>query len=66
MSTWDVIVIGGGPAGENAEEYAVKGSRRAAVIVEADQSRRCGTSLMRTYVPPTTRESAVTTAISVR
>ncbi|MBV8713069.1 MAG: FAD-dependent oxidoreductase, partial [Solirubrobacterales bacterium] len=34
--SWDVIVIGGGPAGENAAHYAIKGSRRTAVIVEAE------------------------------
>ncbi len=34
--TWDVVVIGGGPAGENAAEYAVKNSERTAVIVEAE------------------------------
>ncbi|HEY2161764.1 MAG TPA: NAD(P)/FAD-dependent oxidoreductase [Solirubrobacteraceae bacterium] len=33
--SWDVIVIGGGPAGENAAQYAIKGSDRTAVIVEA-------------------------------
>jgi pyruvate/2-oxoglutarate dehydrogenase complex dihydrolipoamide dehydrogenase (E3) component len=33
--TWDVVVIGGGPAGENAAQYAIKGSSRTAVIVEA-------------------------------
>ena len=32
--TWDVIVIGGGPAGENAADYAIRGSDRTAVIVE--------------------------------
>lgn len=32
--TWDVIVIGGGPAGENAADYATRGSNRTAVIVE--------------------------------
>jgi len=32
--TWDVIVIGGGSAGENAAHYAIKGSERTAVIVE--------------------------------
>jgi dihydrolipoamide dehydrogenase len=36
MSTWDVIVIGGGPAGENAAQYAIQGSARTAVIVEAE------------------------------
>jgi pyruvate/2-oxoglutarate dehydrogenase complex dihydrolipoamide dehydrogenase (E3) component len=34
--TWDVIVIGGGPPGENAAQYAIKGSGRTAVIVEAE------------------------------
>ncbi len=32
--TWDVIVIGGGPPGENAAQYAIQGSDRTAVIVE--------------------------------
>jgi pyruvate/2-oxoglutarate dehydrogenase complex dihydrolipoamide dehydrogenase (E3) component len=32
--TWDVIVIGGGSAGENAAHYAIQGSARTAVIVE--------------------------------
>jgi pyruvate/2-oxoglutarate dehydrogenase complex dihydrolipoamide dehydrogenase (E3) component len=32
--TWDVVVIGGGPPGENAAQYAIKGSERTAVIVE--------------------------------
>jgi pyruvate/2-oxoglutarate dehydrogenase complex dihydrolipoamide dehydrogenase (E3) component len=36
MSTWDVVVIGGGPAGENAAQYAIEGSERTAVIVEAE------------------------------
>ncbi len=35
MSTWDVIVVGGGPAGENAAQYAAQGGLRAA-IVEAE------------------------------
>ncbi len=34
--TWDVVVIGGGPAGENAARYAIKDSQRTAVIVEAE------------------------------
>jgi pyruvate/2-oxoglutarate dehydrogenase complex dihydrolipoamide dehydrogenase (E3) component len=33
---WDVIVLGGGPAGENVAQYAIKGSSRTAVIVEAE------------------------------
>ena len=33
---YDVIVIGGGPAGENAALYAIQGSDRTAVIVEAE------------------------------
>jgi len=36
IDTWDVIVIGGGPPGENAAQYAVQGSERTAVIVEAE------------------------------
>ncbi|MFH5231758.1 dihydrolipoyl dehydrogenase family protein [Antrihabitans spumae] len=32
--TYDVVVIGGGPAGENAAAYAIAGSNRTAVIVE--------------------------------
>ena len=32
--TWDVVVLGGGPAGENVARYAIQGSRRTAVIVE--------------------------------
>ncbi len=34
--TWDVVVIGGGPAGENAALYAIQNSDRTAVIVEAE------------------------------
>jgi pyruvate/2-oxoglutarate dehydrogenase complex dihydrolipoamide dehydrogenase (E3) component len=34
--SWDVVVIGGGPAGENAAQYAIQGSDRSAVIVEAE------------------------------
>ncbi len=36
IDTWDVIVIGGGPPGENAAQYAIQGSDRTAVIVEAE------------------------------
>ncbi|GAA1894527.1 dihydrolipoyl dehydrogenase family protein [Lapillicoccus jejuensis] len=34
--TWDVVVLGGGPAGENAADYAVRGTDRTAVIVESE------------------------------
>jgi dihydrolipoamide dehydrogenase len=34
--SWDVVVIGGGPAGENAAHYAIKDSGRTAAIVEAE------------------------------
>lgn len=34
--TWDVVVLGGGPAGENAAQYAAQGSDRTAVLIEAE------------------------------
>lgn len=34
MSTWDVVVIGAGAAGENAAQYAIQNSERTAVLVE--------------------------------
>ncbi len=36
LETWDVVVLGGGPPGENAAQYAIQGSDRTAVIVEAE------------------------------
>jgi dihydrolipoamide dehydrogenase len=36
VDSWDVVVIGGGAAGENVAHYAIKGSERTAVIVEAE------------------------------
>jgi pyruvate/2-oxoglutarate dehydrogenase complex dihydrolipoamide dehydrogenase (E3) component len=35
--SWDVIVLGGGPPGENVAQYAIQGSARSAVIVEAER-----------------------------
>ncbi|MGH8962116.1 MAG: dihydrolipoyl dehydrogenase family protein [Jatrophihabitantaceae bacterium] len=32
--TWDFVVIGGAPPGENVAQYAIQGSERSAVIVE--------------------------------
>ncbi|AZG46377.1 dihydrolipoyl dehydrogenase family protein [Gordonia insulae] len=34
ISTYDVVVIGGGPVGENAADYAIRGSDRTAAIIE--------------------------------
>ncbi|MBM9467424.1 dihydrolipoyl dehydrogenase family protein [Nakamurella leprariae] len=34
--SWDVIVVGGGPPGENVAQYAIQGSDRTAVIVERE------------------------------
>jgi pyruvate/2-oxoglutarate dehydrogenase complex dihydrolipoamide dehydrogenase (E3) component len=36
VDTWDVVVIGGGPAGENVAQYAIQDSDRTAVIIEAE------------------------------
>ena len=36
MDVFDVVVIGGGSAGENAAQYAIQGSDRTAIIVEAE------------------------------
>lgn len=33
---YDVVVIGGGPAGENAAQYAIQGSDRTAVLIEGE------------------------------
>ncbi len=35
-TNWDVIVIGGGPAGENAAQYATQFSGLSAAMVEAE------------------------------
>jgi pyruvate/2-oxoglutarate dehydrogenase complex dihydrolipoamide dehydrogenase (E3) component len=34
--SWDVVVVGAGPAGENAAQYAIQGSSRTAVMIEAE------------------------------
>lgn len=34
--TYDVVVIGGGPAGENAADHAIRGSSRTAAVVESE------------------------------
>lgn len=34
--SWDVVVLGGGSAGENAAQYAIQGSDRTAVMIEAE------------------------------
>ncbi|SDO56119.1 dihydrolipoamide dehydrogenase [Nakamurella panacisegetis] len=34
--TWDVVVIGGAPPGENVAQYATQGSDRTAVIIEKE------------------------------
>jgi pyruvate/2-oxoglutarate dehydrogenase complex dihydrolipoamide dehydrogenase (E3) component len=34
--TYDVVVIGGGPPGENVAQYAIQGSDRTAVMIEAE------------------------------
>src|SRR3954469_845937 len=35
--TWDVVVIGAGPPGENVAQYAIAGSDRTAVLVESER-----------------------------
>ncbi|WP_040158460.1 dihydrolipoyl dehydrogenase family protein [Nigerium massiliense] len=35
MDSYDIVVIGGGPVGENAADYAIRGSDRTALLVEA-------------------------------
>jgi pyruvate/2-oxoglutarate dehydrogenase complex dihydrolipoamide dehydrogenase (E3) component len=34
--TWDVVVVGAGPPGENAAQFAIEGSTRTAALVEAE------------------------------
>ncbi|MET3805831.1 dihydrolipoamide dehydrogenase [Nakamurella sp. UYEF19] len=36
QDTWDVVIIGGAPPGENVAQYATQGSDRTAVIVEKE------------------------------
>lgn len=36
VQTYDVVVIGAGPAGENVADYAVRGSKRTALLVERE------------------------------
>jgi pyruvate/2-oxoglutarate dehydrogenase complex dihydrolipoamide dehydrogenase (E3) component len=36
QDTWDVVVIGGAPPGENVAQYAIQGSDRTAVIIEKE------------------------------
>jgi pyruvate/2-oxoglutarate dehydrogenase complex dihydrolipoamide dehydrogenase (E3) component len=36
QDTWDVIVVGAGPPGENAAQFAIQGSERTAVLVESE------------------------------
>src|SRR3954467_6665329 len=36
VAAYDVGVVGGGPAGENAADYAIRGSDRTAALVEAE------------------------------
>ena len=35
MDAFDVVVVGAGPAGENAADYAIRGSSRTAALVES-------------------------------
>ena len=36
QDTWDIVVIGGAPPGENVAQYATQGSDRTAVIIEKE------------------------------